>query len=197
MSSELAKVQAEISPEADTISQGLVLLRGYQIVTQDDYTEAAELCKLAKIKHDKIDAERKKLTVPINAGLKAINDFFRPVLTNLKTSEDILKTKMSVYVDAEECKRRTAMAANSTVYLAGGTPTDIIPEPPKATGVAMRKVWKFEVTDPEIVPRQFCSPDPDKIKASRDWSMYSVEYPPPAIDGIRFYQDTTVSVGTK
>lgn len=44
---------------------------------------------------------------------------------------------------------------------------------------------KFLITDPDLVPREYCSPDPKKIGAVDPTST--------AIPGVRFFQDDVVT----
>jgi hypothetical protein len=62
------------------------------------------------------------------------------------------------------------------------------PEPPKVAGLSFREEVKFEVTDPEAVPRNLCSPDEKKI---RNWvrAMGKATNVP----GIRIWTEKVVS----
>lgn len=61
---------------------------------------------------------------------------------------------------------------------------------PQASGVAMVARTLFVVTDPELVPRQFCSPDEKKIRAHVN------AYGPSAkIPGVRVSQETVARIG--
>ena len=58
--------------------------------------------------------------------------------------------------------------------------------------VGTRDVWKFLVENPELVPRQFCSPDERKIRAHV--AAYGDKQP---IAGVNIFADVQVSVRTK
>lgn len=44
-------------------------------------------------------------------------------------------------------------------------PTVYVPPAPKAEGVTTRMEWTFEIVNPHLVPREYCEPDPVKIRA--------------------------------
>lgn len=63
---------------------------------------------------------------------------------------------------------------------------------PKQTGSAVRKKFSYRIDDPEKVQREFCSPDPKKIKAHVDaYGMAS------KISGVTPYPDETEAIRTK
>jgi hypothetical protein len=63
---------------------------------------------------------------------------------------------------------------------------------PKQTGSAVRKKFSFRIDDFDKVPREFCSPDPRKIKAHVD--AYGMNA---RIDGVTPFPDETEAIRTK
>src|SRR5690606_39204937 len=110
-----------------------------------------------------VDAERKKISGPLHQAWTATNDFFKPVLTALSGAERALKSKIAEYERKKREANMEALKVAATDRQAFQKMELVSTGAPK--GVSIREVWKFEVTDPDAVPRQFCSPDTRKIGA--------------------------------
>jgi len=80
------------------------------------------------------------------------------------------------------------------VPVAAPPPSVAPPPPPKAVGGRMVVRWTFQVTDPNAVPREFCTPDDVKIRA---WMNYhtKMENKVPAMAGVKFSSQTSVESG--
>lgn len=61
-------------------------------------------------------------------------------------------------------------------------------ETPKVTGVATRKVWKFEVTDSSKLPREFLMPDEQKIRKYVQAMQADAR-----IDGVRIWSESQIA----
>lgn len=189
------KVEAQVPPDVSTdlalqvqdINDAMPAIRAFVIDSPETAAFAEESRDLVKEQWEKYEAERTKITVPQNAALKAVNDLFRPVLTGLKQVETLWSSKILEARRAQEAER-AALIAEARLEEA--------PEVLKNTLVAASTVviplarstpidhWVFEITDPDAVPRAFCSPDPTKIGATvaalKDHT---------AIPGVRAYND--------
>jgi hypothetical protein len=62
--------------------------------------------------------------------------------------------------------------------------------PPKVAGTSMRTVWKFEVTDPALVPREYCSVDETKIR-----KVVTALKEGASIPGVRVYSEQAIASG--
>lgn len=69
-------------------------------------------------------------------------------------------------------------------------PTAPVVSTPKVSGISTRPVWKFEITDPKLVPREYMTVDEKKIggvvRALKDQAK---------IPGVRVYSQKTMSAG--
>jgi hypothetical protein len=63
-------------------------------------------------------------------------------------------------------------------------------EPPKVAGISSREVYRFEVTDPTKVPRQYLSVDEAKIR-----KVVAALKGDAQIDGVRIWKDNTIAAG--
>ena len=142
-------------------------------------------------KHIKaIEAERKAATAPLDALKKELVAAERRLAQPLADELARLKAATSAYATAcakaraeEEARRLAAERAAAEAAVAAedkdpfgfNAPAEATPLPPAATPLSTsmpksaftRTVerWDFEVTDSNAVPRELCSPDPQKIRA--------------------------------
>lgn len=63
---------------------------------------------------------------------------------------------------------------------------------PKTRGSSLRKVWRFTIENPMLVPREFCSPDDGKIRAHVNANAGRVNIP-----GVRVEEDANVSARSR
>lgn len=185
----LATIQAEIMPEQTEVEAALDRLRALVISDDGILNWAAEMLKHAKGRARDLNERRKEVTGPILAAKAAIDGLFNPLIERYGQAEAILKSKIAEHTNAVEAQRRAVMTASAAEHAAGGTPTAIVPEPVQVQGVSVRKVWDFEVTDPAQVPRDFCTPDPGKLRA---WMKLGGDSPA-TIPGVRFFQRDQVA----
>lgn len=193
---DLMKIQAEIAPEQTKVSQVLAWLRDvFMVVDQATLDQAGTLVKSAKERWKDLETKRTSITKPLLEAKRGVDQLFKPVLDQYAEAEQVLKAKIGAYAAQREAERAAAMQASAAEYQAGGTPTEMIPEPPKTAGITTRQLWDFTVELPDLVPRELCSPDPDKIKAAI-WYADSPHTPPQPIAGVKFFLRDQVTVRT-
>jgi hypothetical protein len=188
MNAEIVQAE-EVAKDAMAVADDwLEAMKDSVIENDEDQRGAALLLQNVKANYKSIEKEREKITVPMNAALKAVNDLFRPPREKLLSLEKILKTKIAEYL------QRKALANHVAIQAAASAPTseaaieqlakvELVEAP---AGVSVREVEKFEVVNPEQVPRYLCSPDTKKIqdelaKGNR------------AIPGVRVFKEAVVS----
>jgi len=171
-----------------TNPDALPRLRAFEIATDAQQEFAAQLLREVKSEYALVEGERKKITKPLNDAAKATNALFKPVLTALEEAEETLKGKIAGYMAAKQDANVAALQAASAAPTAmAATQSMGAYEPVVAPqGVSVREVEKFEVVNPEQVPRYLCSPDTKKIqdelaKGNR------------AIPGVRLFKESVVS----
>jgi uncharacterized membrane-anchored protein YhcB (DUF1043 family) len=176
----------------------LEVVEGYVLENVDELHAAEELLKLVKGKLKFIEDEKKISTAQlaeekkrIDAEKKRIEGFFAPATERYKTMETRLKDMVGHFVLAQEAKRRELAAAATKantiqekaalVRQAGDTTT-----PSHVAGVTTRVVLAFEVTDPDAVPRNLCTPDEGLIKRAIDAGQKD-------IPGVRVFEKVITS----
>jgi len=181
---------AAVRPTLDLITAQAGSLR---IVSPEAYEDAGALLKTIKGALRQIETQRTLITAPMNEALRNANAQAKVASAPFEAAEKRIKGAMIAYADeqerlrqaeqrkAEEVARRErekfeAQAAKAAAsgkadkaeQLEERAAAVVAPvinrEPPKVTGVSTREVWKFEVTDPSLVPRQYLEVDESKIR---------------------------------
>lgn len=177
-----------------TNPDALPRLRAFEIVNDEQQEFAAQLLREVKAEQSLVEGERKKITKPLNDAAKATNALFKPVLTALEEAESALKGKIAGYMAAKQSANVAALQAASTAptAMAAAQSMDLYAPVAAPQGISVRQVTKFEVTDPDLVPRHLCSPDMQKI--STELQKKSDKYgQPDLIPGVRVFQEPVVS----
>lgn len=189
----LSAIVKEAEQEAGEAKWCLEKVQALEIATAADFELAATLVKGARANWKRLEARRTAITQPMMAAKRNVDDLFKPGLDALKAIQEVLEVKIGAYTRAQQAAQESAMLASAAAFQAGGAPTDPIPEVPHAKGVSVKTVWTFKVTNPAEVPREYCSPDPDKIRAAI-WYADTPRTPPRPIPGIEFELVTDVTV---
>lgn len=182
-------------PAALECANVLANVQQIQIVDQASLDWTGLLLAEVKTKAKELDAELKSFTKPHREAEAKVRAWFKPALDAAAALETALKAKIGAYHLAQAKAQQAALQAAAAEFQAGNTAAGTmalaaVPETVAATkGVGVRVVEKFQVVNPDLVPREACSPDPDKIKALRALGR--------EIPGVEFYTDTSVSVRTK
>lgn len=164
---------SELKEEAQLL---LSQAQSYEISSPEMYEAAAEDLRSIVTKKKDLDAQRKKITKPLDEAKAAVMDLFKPPIDFLTKAEGILKRGLSAWDEEQERIRRQKeaeaaealrkerealekkaekMAAKGQVEKAAETlaqsmsmPTAVVaPEPERAAGISFRDNWKAEVTD--------------------------------------------------
>lgn len=190
----LARIPASTGELAD---QALALYdehRTMEITTRVQFVSGAERLRDVKGLQKGLEAERVKVTGPMNEALRQVNEWFRGPMANLVKAEKVIKDALAKFewaetakiraeevkareaarVEAEELERRARSAlqkgnvdkaADLVARAATVVPQMAATAPVKAKAMAFTDVWDVTVTDPQLVPRQYLVVDEAKIKA--------------------------------
>lgn len=191
---ELARIPASTGELAD---QALALYdehREIVVTNRVQFSQGAEVLRNIKGLQKGLEAERVKVTVPMNEALRQINDWFRAPRENLEKAERVVKAALATFEanemakvraeeariredarkEQEELQRRAASAlakgnAEKAADLAARAVSVVaeIPAtaPVKAKAIAFTDVWDVAVTSPASVPREYLMVDEAKIRA--------------------------------
>jgi hypothetical protein len=199
MSNDLAIVRAELAPETTQATAMLQAFQSLEVQTPDDLAFAGEMLTSVKARFNALEERRTAITKPMNAALREVNALFKPVQEPLEKAEGILKGKIGQYHLAQREANERAMFAASAAAVAGdgagaATALATMAEAPKTTGVGVREVWDWEVSDLDAVPREYLAIDPVKVKVARGMYMTADMAAVPPIPGIRFFRRAIVAV---
>jgi hypothetical protein len=180
--------------EVTEATQAIVALAGsYQVTTPGEYSAAGSDLTRVKAAQKRLEAVRKAITQPLDAAKKAVMDFFREPEAKLVDAESRIKRAMIAYdeqqrrireeeqrkadeaarkererIEAQARKAAESGKVEKAAQLELRASTVVAPlihrEPPKVAGVNYRDAWKFEVTDPALVPREYLMVDESKIR---------------------------------
>lgn len=193
-------VRTEIAPEAAQMAAALQVVNAHAIHDQSSFAYASDLLKLAKERWKFYEDRRTAVTGPLNAALREVNSWFKPVQEPYKQIEMILKSKIAQYTLAEKARAEQAMQQAAVAIQAGNAAAAAqhvaaMGPAPVAQGISVKEYWDFEVVDENAVPREFLSVDPRKIQAAI-WYADTPHTPPRPIPGVRFFKSGSVTART-
>lgn len=131
--------------------------KGYTIETSGKYEMAVIDLKRAREMLKAVDEEEKRITLPLNEGLRKARDFFKPVKQKLETIIAKINEEMFRYRKAEREKACIAQQEIDKQTEDIFTP-QVVPNIPQ-TGIRIRKNWRFEIVDEKKINPKFFIPD--------------------------------------
>lgn len=164
-------------------------------IVHDDATAtiARDMAKKAREAFRGLEEKRKTITTPLLAAKNATDALFKPSLNAIAEIKRHYEQEIARY-DLEREQARACVLVESTAQIAASiVPTTPIPEPVKVVGTSVRHHWEPTIVDPDLVPREFCSPDIAKIKAAI-WYADTPHKEPQPIPGVSFEIKSTVVV---
>ena len=176
------------------ITEELEALGDWSIRTPDESEFAAEMLQDVKARHKALEAERKKITGPLNAATKAVNDLFRKPRTLLERAERTLKDKIKWFLEKQASENAAAFKAAAEADTADEAREVLatIDQTLAPKGVSINHTWKAVVFSPGIVPDDFRMPDCEKIQAYTNEAVKRTGEPIP-IPGVKFEKVSVVT----
>lgn len=176
------KIQAVVGPETEVASTALAIVKNpaWSIQTDEQYEMIGDRLTDVARRLKAIEEFRKSIVGPFVDAQRNANAKFKIATAPLEELERILRDARLRFARERDAKRLAAMQT-----------AEVVPAPPPpARNISTRTERRFEIVDPDAVPHQFCSPDPEKIKAHmRDGGLQ-------AIKGVRFYDHVVEVVRT-
>ncbi len=194
-----------------------------QITTPEELTFAKDEMNALAARLKELEAERKKITTPLDAAKKAVMDLFRPAVEDYKRAVSTIKGGIAAYleemekqeaqarIEAEkkaaeerEALRREAEASDSpevaAACLEAAELVSAQPEvvaPGKVSGMSAAKKWRGRVTDISAFMR-FAAEHPEyqacfEIKSGKLDAIAASTGGSLAVPGVSFYQETIIS----
>lgn len=189
-SSFLATLEASMAEEKAMILAWVVDVETRLLVgSVDDLTQATEVARLAKARLDSLEADRTKFSKPLHTWGKQVNAVYAGLSKPLDRVVTLAKERMGAFALDQANKRAAVMQQSAAQLQVGIMPTTPIPEAAEVKGVTIKATWVAFVTDPTLVPREYCSPDLGLIQAAI-WYADSANTPPRPIPGVDYRQET-------
>lgn len=174
MATNLMQAQEDLAPAKRLIDEA----RELQIKEAKDIEQAG--FTLTKLKEAKamIDDYRKSMTEPLNKSLKSINTFFKQFSEPLELVDREIRARVQQFkleFDASPPDEPKDFAERGLILKN------------RVSGVKLKKVWKYEVTDKSKVPLELMVVDGVAVnKLIRDGVR--------DVPGIRIFQEEIVSL---
>lgn len=181
----------EVQTKAMTLAENA---RKIQISTKEDYERAGELCRaldeMEKKAHELCDpvcastfkshrdavSLRSTIIDPITAGRKLVKQLMGSwkseqerlaqleqarVQTQVATKQQDIIIQQAIAAEAMGDSRTATTILSQPI----STPTIVVKaDIPKTKGVVFQTRWKFEIIDENLIPREFMTPDMEKIR---------------------------------
>lgn len=205
-----------VRPTLEVITAQAGALR---IVSPEAYEHAGSLLKTIKGALRQIETQRTSITAPMNEALRNANAQAKAASAPFEAAEKRIKGAMITYSDEQERirqeeqrkadeaarKQREKLEAQAAKAAAAGkddkaeqleerAASVVAPmiqrETPRVSGVSTREVWKFEITDPSLIPRQYLEVDEAKIRRVVQAMKNDANIP-----GVRVYAERQLAAG--
>ena len=179
---QVQQVPAELVKQSQSIVSQATSLK---ITNDGSYNDAVSmLTAVAQIKKS-LEEKRKFFVEPLNKHVTSINTMFKEYSAPLTNADTALRSKIADFRAKEQAKQQekpqdpviASAIVKTTHSVTGG----------RVTGT---KRWTYEIDNENKVPREFCSPDPKKIKGAMDMGMRE-------ITGVRIFEIEDLKVYTK
>ena len=187
------------------------------IDNQGQFTAAELLLRQITSKSNEAETLRKALSDPFNRAAKDIKAMADGAREPLEEAKGKLKALMGIYIRAEQLRQQQEMerkaaeqaaeqkrleaerakaveednpfAEAEAVAKAEAVVAPIVPDTATTRRVMTRAatVWKWEITDPTAVPREFCCPDERKIREHVNRNKEAAGIP-----GVRIWEDLDI-----
>ena len=196
-----AAVKKQIETAATEGEETLAQIKEFEITSKEDMDFAVEVLTDSKKKAKQIDGKRQEITKPLNEALRAVNALFKPALNFLAQCEREVKQKIAAAHAQSQIDARQALAEAGTAAATGdGTAVTTALEAHETAegfsevdGVQYRTVWKYEIKDESLIPREFLMPDNQRIQ-----NVVMHKKGDAVIPGVRVYEEKVIaSVATK
>jgi hypothetical protein len=167
-------------------SSDIKALENFSIRTPDQYEEAAERVSRLKDLRKEADKQEKSITDPANLILKNTRAIFKPFKDRVDEVEMKIKDAMVSYIEARERKAGELVEGSHNKNIAKVVAKVNELTTNKSDHASVRKIVAVEITDIEMVPREYLVPDEAKIKAALQAGK--------KVKGCRLTQKTSIAI---
>jgi hypothetical protein len=198
------ELQQQAANDVELSGKMLAIVQATPITTPEQYTEAGEELKEIKGELKRVTALRDEAIKPLQAVVTTIKSWFAPALSRLEEAEQTRKRQVSTYLEAKAAAENQARLALQDAVMSDGPDagqaganalaalTVAAESAPKVAGVSSSKIWDFEITDINAIPREFLMVNEPAIRA-----FIKAAKRPDAIPGVRAFEKISIRAGSK
>lgn len=169
-----------------------------KITTSDEYTGAGDLVKQVENKIKKVEEKRKEYTKPLDDLKKTIMADFKQISEPLEKFVNEVRGKMLSWYKEDQIRKDAEQKAieekameeakkNKQSEVIVPIVNDIKTQRGDVSTTTVKKIWKWEITDESLVPREYlCVNGPAITQAIRDGVK--------TIEGLRIYQEESIAI---
>lgn len=199
---DAARESLEVYSEA--VEKMLIQAEAHQVSDKGSHNQAIAMAGEVKKLNKTVEVKRKEITADARDFVKQINALCKSWTDPLAEAEKILKNRAATYQHQIELERRKqeerarqehealqqklqAEAKEAGVEAPEmAPPAPVIPEQKvyrSESGASLhtRKRWVAELEDPDLIPREYCSPDQKKLDQAVKMGVRD-------IPGVRIYE---------
>lgn len=147
-------------------SADIKFLEDFSIKTPEQYDEAARRVSRLKELRKEADKQEKSITDPAKLIIKNTQAIFKPFKDRVDEVEERIKLGMVAYIEAREKKAEALIESSNDKSIAKVVAKVNELTSNKSDHASVKKLTVVEITDPELIPREYLVPDEAKIKAA-------------------------------
>lgn len=164
----------ELTHYTGEAKSNLAMLMEWDPQTPEDLVYAGKFLLEANTKLKLLEERREEITKPMNTALKSIRSLFKPPVDSLTVLVATLKQKIATGNSLIATRNRAAMQEAATLMQAkdvhgAALAASTMTVKPTLAGVRTQEVLELIIENPDAVPEYYCTPDINKILASRDF----------------------------
>jgi hypothetical protein len=187
-------VRDKAEEDLRTKEETLAMLRALPIRDQKDIDSADGILRYIKTKLKWYKDEKTEARRPFNKQLERVSGWFNPAIDFYSEAERIIKARIRDGRGELEKERQAALQSVQGAHQAGDMRTvqamvhmASAAETHLPKGMHQIEHFSFQINSPDLVPREFCSPDPTKIRVHAQ--RYGTSMP---IPGVTIWPDDTM-----
>lgn len=148
------------------------------VTTPEEFAEAGEQLKIVRIRLKQIEEKRFAITKPMDAAKTGVMDMFKQLTRPLEAYAKELDTKMLTFhkqeqarIAAEQAKVEAEALRNMQENHIAEMQVPVLQDETKKVRtdfatISVREKWNFSVVDEELVPREYFTLDPVKVRSA-------------------------------
>lgn len=193
------EVKAKLEAKSAMLDKLEIIIGAVEVTSDETLADAVSWATDVARELDALEATRTGFTGPLNAILRTVNGWFKPVSSRLAGFRETLDERTGTYAVAQKAKQTAALQAAAVAHRAGDHEAAAIAvtEANNARSVTpanatFREVWQAKIVNPSLVPRAWCVPNESAI--NRHARECPIDVAPAPIVGVEFTKVSDVRI---